>query len=224
MTGYGKSWTAMGGPATYCRDVLVEHPDALVTKIMAWLGVVELGRCMRTCKEWNRRGSTEELWWALCSSRWASAKLADGPWHKRWATISGRFHLDPGPVGQAAGPTRPPQGDGRRQLLIACPPMWVLPGAKDELADSKWWVRPSALAEVLTWRGSLKASVVDLKRTQITDQELAGSTWALRFRVCSSPCNFPYLPAAMRPAPGKVVIEKDVPWFLHAGCSNQIQN
>ena len=173
-------------PATLCTEVLVEHPEGdLVTKIMAWLGVSELGRCMCTCKEWNKRGSTEELWWALCSSRWASAKPAEGPWHKRWATISGRIHLEPEP--DWAGTAGRCSAPGRRQVLIACPPKWVLPDAKDEPAESKWWVRPSALAEVLTWRGSLKASVLDLKRTQITDQDLCeGSTWALRFRVRSS--------------------------------------
>lgn len=156
-----------------CEQVLVEHPDGLVTKIMAWLGVVDLGHCMRTCKDWNTCGGTEELWWALC----AKAKMAEGPWHRRIATVMGRMDLAGGP--------RP--SDYVRQVPIACPPGHGLgPNGEtlaEEAAAESWWVRPSALAEVLTWRGTLKASVLDIKRTQITDQELAGSAWALRFRL-----------------------------------------
>lgn len=159
-----------------CSRVLCEHPDGLVTKIMAWLSIAELGRCMRTCKDWNASSSNcDDLWWALCSSRWSNAKIGDGPWHRRWATVLG-------PMRVASGP-RP--SECARPVLIACPPKWALPSSKEEeeAAESSWWVRPSSLAEVLTWRGSLMASVLDLKRSQITDQELAGSTWALRFRL-----------------------------------------
>jgi hypothetical protein len=156
---------------TNCSRVLIDHPDALVTKIAAWLGVADLGRCMRTCREWNVRCSDEELWRKLCAIAWRKAKLADCQWHKRWGTIMGRPMVD-SQYGQAA-----------RRILIACPPKWAFPGDEEEAAESSAWVRPSTLAEVLTWRGSLRASAMDLKRTQITDQELAGSAWALRFRL-----------------------------------------
>ena len=160
------------------KTVLVEHPDCLVTKVMSWLSVADLGRCMRTCKDWNNAGSSDELWWALCSTRcWANSTSMAEPWHRRVGTVMGRMDLSRGP--------RP--GNYERQVPIACPPQRVLPstGHEEEAGGEgcSWQVRASALAEVLNWRGSLKASVLDLKRTQITDQELAGSTWALRFRL-----------------------------------------
>jgi len=160
-----------------CAMVLCEHPDGLVTKIMAWLSVAELGRCICTCKDWSRRGCTDELWWGICSKTWSKAKIAEGPWHRRWATIMGR--------GATHGHRH---GNFVRPVLIACPPKWALPPAQEEEEeDSRGWVRASTLAEVLTWRGSLKASVSELKRMQITDQELVGSTWALRFRLHPGP-------------------------------------
>ena len=164
----------MAASAKMMTQVLCDHPDGLVTKIMAWLSVADLGRCMCTCKDWNKRGCSDELWWALCATRWVNAKMMEGPWHKRTASVMGR--VDP-----AYGPQT---SDCGRSVVIACPPQWALPFREEEgAAESSWWVRPSTLNEVLTWRGSLKASVLDLKRSQITDQELAGSTWALRFRL-----------------------------------------
>lgn len=147
--------------------VLLEHPDGLVTRIMAWLSLSELGRCMRTCKEWSKRGSdSDELWRGLCAARWGDAKMSEGPWHRRWGTCGSRG-----------------EGGGRR-VLMACPPTWAFPEHGQEAAENgSGWVQPSELQDVLTWRGSLKASVLDLRRTQITDQELSGSMWALRFRL-----------------------------------------
>ena len=81
----------------------------------------------------------------------------------------------------------PRHGNFVRPLLIACPPKWALPQTQEEEEEERGWVRASTLAEVLTWRGSLKASVSELKRMQITDQELVGSTWALRFRLHPGP-------------------------------------
>ena len=169
-----QTWTNPGARGWARERVLVDHPDGLVTKIMAWLSVVELGRSMCTCKDWNRRGSCDELWWAQCARRWVNAKMVESPWHRRTASVLGRVDLAHGA----------PQGERGRPVVIACPPQWALHSEELEAAEScSWWVRPSTLNEVLTWRGSLKASVMDLKRSQITDQELAGSMWALRFRL-----------------------------------------
>jgi hypothetical protein len=157
-------------PAGACQRVLVDH-EGLVTTIMAWLSVAELGRCICTCKDWSRCGSTDELWWAQCARRWVNAKMVESPWHKRTASVLGRVSHGTQQVGRG------------RPVVIACPPQWGLYSEEQEAAETSWWVRPSSLNEVLTWRGSLKASVLDLKRVQITDQELAGSMWALRFRL-----------------------------------------